>query len=97
MPPPPEGCRFLSRQSPVWGRYAGHPAQYNPPEETLPLPYKYYGQPFFKGFDWETKVPLQSTGSGLVASLLHTCLIITNSMLARMSLAGSLTIEQFSA
>eukprot|EP00850_Spirogloea_muscicola_P023458 SM000358S13183 [mRNA] locus=s358:57810:58472:- [translate_table: standard] len=66
MLPPPEGCRFLDRQSPVWGRYTGHPARYNPPQETLPLPYKYYGQPFFKGFDWETKHASKEFVGGLI-------------------------------
>ena len=28
----------------------------NPPRETLPYSFKYYGQPFYKGYVWETKV-----------------------------------------
>ena len=28
----------------------------NPPKEKLPLPFENYGQPFYKGYDWEKKV-----------------------------------------
>jgi len=28
----------------------------NPPREKLPLPFENYGQPFYKGYDWEKKV-----------------------------------------
>lgn len=50
-----DGSRFFDAKSGVWER---HPevARYNPPPPTLPLPFKYYGQPFYKGFAWETKV-----------------------------------------
>lgn len=50
-----DGSTFFDAHSQVWQR---HPdvARYNPPAATLPLPFRYYGQPFFKGFGWETKV-----------------------------------------
>eukprot|EP00475_Leptophrys_vorax_P032191 TRINITY_DN49484_c0_g1_i1.p4 TRINITY_DN49484_c0_g1~~TRINITY_DN49484_c0_g1_i1.p4 ORF type:complete len:118 (+),score=2.41 TRINITY_DN49484_c0_g1_i1:574-927(+) len=51
------GCYFHHSDSNVW---AQHPhasgARFNPPRETLSLPFELYGQPFFRGFEWEKKV-----------------------------------------
>jgi hypothetical protein len=50
-----DGTRFFDGNSQVWNRYPDV-ARYNPPRQTLPLPFCFYGQPFYKGFSWETKV-----------------------------------------
>jgi hypothetical protein len=50
-----DGSRFFDGNSQVWNRYPDV-ARYNPPRQTLPLPFCFYGQPFYKGFSWETKV-----------------------------------------
>eukprot|EP00959_Pyramimonas_sp_CCMP1952_P382660 8018303-Pyramimonas_sp.AAC.1 len=56
------GVGFYSYADGVWDE-GGRPhrvlqdrPRYNPPQELLPLPFEFYGQPFFKGFKWETKV-----------------------------------------
>ena len=51
-----EGCRFHNHQSAVWERNLNAAARLNPPAETLPLPFKYYGQAFYKGYEFEKKV-----------------------------------------
>lgn len=53
--PEAEGCHFHCSDASIWARYPG-PARFNPPEACLPLPKEFYGQPFFRGFDWEKKV-----------------------------------------
>jgi hypothetical protein len=50
-----DGSRFFDGNSQVWNRYPDV-ARYNPPRQTLPLPFCFYGQPFYKGFSWESKV-----------------------------------------
>lgn len=53
------GVKFYSHSDAVWGRphrVLQDKPRYNPPPELLPLPFKFYGQPFYKGFLWETKV-----------------------------------------
>lgn len=51
-----DGSAFFEADSEIWQRYPDMVARYNPPAPTLPLPFKYYGQPFYKGYSWETKV-----------------------------------------
>eukprot|EP00270_Netrium_digitus_P009862 TRINITY_DN3024_c0_g1_i1.p1 TRINITY_DN3024_c0_g1~~TRINITY_DN3024_c0_g1_i1.p1 ORF type:complete len:138 (-),score=51.93 TRINITY_DN3024_c0_g1_i1:78-491(-) len=52
-----EGCQFHGHDSDVWRRFP-HPsgARFNPPQQTVPLPFHLYGQPFYRGFHWEKKV-----------------------------------------
>jgi hypothetical protein len=50
-----DGSRFFDGNSQVWNRYPDV-ARYNPPRQTLPLPFCFYGQPFYKGFSWDSKV-----------------------------------------
>ncbi|CAI7795602.1 unnamed protein product [Closterium sp. NIES-53] len=51
------GCSFHSSESPVWREFPDPSgARYNPPAATLPLPFELYGQPFYRGFQWEKKV-----------------------------------------
>ncbi|CAI5980636.1 unnamed protein product [Closterium sp. NIES-64] len=51
------GCSFHSSESPVWQEFPDPSgARYNPPAATLPLPFELYGQPFYRGFQWEKKV-----------------------------------------
>ncbi|GJP49716.1 hypothetical protein CLOM_g8894 [Closterium sp. NIES-68] len=51
------GCSFHNSESPVWRAFPDTSgARYNPPAATLPLPFELYGQPFYRGFQWEKKV-----------------------------------------
>ncbi|CAI5477808.1 unnamed protein product [Closterium sp. Yama58-4] len=50
------GCSFHNSQSPVWQAFPDPSgARFNPPASTLPLPFELYGQPFYRGFQWEKK------------------------------------------
>ncbi|CAI5481081.1 unnamed protein product [Closterium sp. Yama58-4] len=50
------GCGFHNSKSPVWQAFPDPSgARYNPPAATLPLPFELYGQPFYRGFQWEKK------------------------------------------
>eukprot|EP00898_Chlorokybus_atmophyticus_P006743 jgi/Chlat1/706/Chrsp104S01210 len=54
------GWRFLSEQEGVeagWWRDSPLAVpRLNPPSEELLLPFRCYGQAFYKGYDWEKKV-----------------------------------------
>jgi hypothetical protein len=56
VPNGPEGWHFHDHKSTIWTQYPNSTARLNPPADTLPLAFKYYGQAFFKGYDFEKKV-----------------------------------------